>query len=86
MAFFSYASNLVRGDTNGETDVFVRDVRRGITTRVSVGTTETQGTFPAVLTAMSQDGRYIQGSRMNLSGDDLEHVVVVPGGFLASAA
>ena len=31
-------------------------------------------------------GRAPQGSRMNLSGDDLEHVVVVPGGFLASAA
>src|SRR3954462_9490125 len=27
-----------------------------------------------------------QGSRMSLVGDDLEHVVVVPGGFLAPAA
>jgi hypothetical protein len=27
-----------------------------------------------------------QGSRMSVVGDDLEHVVVVPGGFLALAA
>jgi hypothetical protein len=27
IAFFSFASNLVRGDTNGEADIFVRDLR-----------------------------------------------------------
>jgi hypothetical protein len=26
IAFFSFASNLVRGDTNGEADIFVRDL------------------------------------------------------------
>jgi hypothetical protein len=36
VAFVSSASNLVRGDTNGLPDAFVRDLRSGRTTRVSV--------------------------------------------------
>src|SRR4026208_1295472 len=34
-AFYSDASNLVSGDTNGARDVFVRDLQTGETTRVS---------------------------------------------------
>ena len=34
----SLATNLVRGDTNGRYDVFVRDTATGATTRVSVST------------------------------------------------
>jgi hypothetical protein len=37
VAFLSAASNLVPGDTNGKTDAFVRDLRTGVTRRVSVG-------------------------------------------------
>src|SRR5690349_15092004 len=37
VAFYSYASNLVHGDTNGLSDVFVRDRLAGVTQRVSVG-------------------------------------------------
>jgi len=36
VAFLSDATNLVPGDTNGKTDAFVRDLRNGRTTRVSV--------------------------------------------------
>ena len=36
VAFSSDASNLVAGDTNGVTDVFVRDTRTNATSRVSV--------------------------------------------------
>ena len=36
VAFVSAASNLVPGDTNGKPDAFVRDLRTGRTTRVSV--------------------------------------------------
>jgi Tol biopolymer transport system component len=45
VAFASYASNLVVGDTNGVTDVFVRDMQTGTTTRASVasGGAEAQG-------------------------------------------
>jgi len=37
VAFTSSASNLVPGDTNGKADVFLRDMRRGTTERVTVG-------------------------------------------------
>ncbi len=43
MAFDSYASNLVSGDTNGDEDIFVHDRQTGQTTRVSVATDGTQG-------------------------------------------
>lgn len=36
VAFASEATNLVTGDSNGATDVFVRDLIAGVTTRVSV--------------------------------------------------
>ena len=36
VAFVSAASNLVRGDTNGKPDAFVRDLRTGVTKRVSI--------------------------------------------------
>ena len=38
VAFASYASNLVAGDTNDDVDVFVRDRQAGTTTRVSLST------------------------------------------------
>jgi len=38
VAFISAASNLVPGDTNGKPDAFVRDLRTGRITRVSVNT------------------------------------------------
>jgi Tol biopolymer transport system component len=37
VAFDSVASNLVAGDTNGRSDVYVRDRRTGVTTSVSAG-------------------------------------------------
>ena len=42
VAFVSAASNLVPGDTNGKPDAFVRDLRTGRTTRVSVSSTGRQ--------------------------------------------
>src|SRR5207249_3058814 len=43
VAFWSKASNLVRRDTNNESDVFVHDLQTGRTSRVSVSSAETQG-------------------------------------------
>src|SRR3954447_7598511 len=37
VAFVSQASNLVANDTNGKADAFVKDLRSGVITRVSVG-------------------------------------------------
>lgn len=43
VAFSSVASNLVGDDSNGKTDLFVRDVTTGTTSRVSRGDTGTNG-------------------------------------------
>ena len=60
VAFSSYASNLVPNDTNGSTDVFVRDLVAGTTTRVSLSSEEVQS-FPywSSEPAISGDGRYV---------------------------
>ena len=59
VAFESAASNLVAGDTNHTTDVFVRDLRSGTTQRVSVATGGTQANRNSDSPAISADGRYV---------------------------
>ncbi|MEU7580155.1 hypothetical protein AB0B50_21460 [Streptomyces sp. NPDC041068] len=57
--FTAYASNLVPGDTNGSSDVFVRDLRKGTVERVSVGSDGAQGDGESSAQAISADGRYV---------------------------
>ena len=74
VSFASHADNLVSGDTNGASDVFVRDRVSGTTERVSVGVggqangeeTGTSGTD------ISDDGRYVvfESDADNLVGGD----------------
>ena len=59
IAFESYASNLVPGDTNNTYDVFVRDIQTGTTGRVSVGPNASQANAQSQSPAISMDGRYI---------------------------
>jgi hypothetical protein len=60
VAFTSSASNLVPGDTNTYSDVFVRDRKLGITERVSVSTAETQGDGDCFDHAsIGDDGRFV---------------------------
>lgn len=61
VAFSSFASNLVPGDTNGWIDVFVRDRATGTTRRVSVSSGERQGNYVSGATgaAISANGRYV---------------------------
>ena len=54
--FQSDASNLVAGDTNGKSDVFVRDLLTGTTTRVSVGNDGSQGNDSSTAPTISGDG------------------------------
>jgi Tol biopolymer transport system component len=62
VAFESFADNLVAGDRNGQADVFVRDLKKGKTLRVSVAS---DGSEALGLTAASgspqatADGRYV---------------------------
>ena len=58
--FSAYASNLVPGDTNGNSDVFVRDLRKGTVERVSVGSDGAQAVGgESNARAISADGRYV---------------------------
>lgn len=59
VTFSSSASNLVPGDTNGQTDIFVHDRVTGITERVSVDSNGNQGIGPCGNAAISADGRYV---------------------------
>jgi TolB protein len=59
VAFRSYASNLVAGDTNGRSDVFVRDLDRGQTWRVSVRSNGAQANDQSLYPSISADGRFV---------------------------
>jgi Tol biopolymer transport system component len=59
VAFESYATNLVPGDTNAAEDVFVRDLVAGRTTRESVGPGGAQGGGDSQAPAISGDGRFV---------------------------
>jgi Tol biopolymer transport system component len=59
VAFWSNASNLVPGDTYGRTDVFVRDLVAGTTTRVSVSSADRQANAPSRQPALSGDGAIV---------------------------
>ncbi|MFN8547629.1 MAG: calcium-binding protein, partial [Candidatus Eisenbacteria bacterium] len=59
VAFASHASNLVPGDTNGCSDVFVHDLQTGTTTLVSVDPNGVQGDLLSEYPSISGDGRYV---------------------------
>ena len=59
VAFESYASDLVPGDTNGLDDVFVRDVRAGTTERVSLAPGGGQADGGSWGPSLSADGRHV---------------------------
>jgi Tol biopolymer transport system component len=56
VAFYSYASNLVAGDTNADSDVFVHDRSSGVLERVSVDSSGAQATGPSGNCTISADG------------------------------
>ncbi|HLE14017.1 MAG TPA: hypothetical protein VI776_04650 [Anaerolineales bacterium] len=59
VAFYSDASNLVIGDTNGYGDIFVHDRYTGITRRVSVAGDGSQANSNSYIPSISLDGRYV---------------------------
>lgn len=59
VAFDSAASNLVPGDTNATSDVFVRDLAAGTTQRVSVSSTGAQANGLSGLGQLSADGHLV---------------------------
>ena len=59
VAFVSFASNLVSGDTNGRADAFVRDRLTGTTERVSLSSLGAEANDAVINLAMDDDGRYV---------------------------
>jgi hypothetical protein len=59
VAFWSYASNLVAGDTNARSDIFVRNRPSGTTERVSVDIAGAQAIDFSLYPSLSGDGRFV---------------------------
>jgi hypothetical protein len=72
IAFASEASNLVSGDTNGRSDIFVRDLTAGTTRLVSRSSGNTLGNGSSVKPVISADGRFVafESAASNLVGRD----------------
>jgi Tol biopolymer transport system component len=59
VAFYSYASTLVPGDTNGQPDIFVRDRLTRTTELVSVSSAGEEGNSGSFFASISADGRLV---------------------------
>jgi len=59
VVFESTATNLVPGDTNGQQDIFWRDLANGVTLRVSEAADGTQADWFSTHPSVSSDGRYV---------------------------
>jgi len=72
VAFGSSASNLVANDTNGQFDIFVRDIFNNATTRVNVATGGLQANNSSGQASISADGRYVvfESDATNLVAND----------------
>jgi Tol biopolymer transport system component len=78
--FESAASDLVTGDTNGLTDIFVRDLWTGTNRLVSVATNGLAGNAGSSEAVMTPDGRYVafvsQASNLVPGGNSQPNVFV----------
>lgn len=68
VAFSSNATNLVPNDTNGYSDVFVKDTQTGAITRVSLLPSGAQFTNNTYVRDMTYDGRYVLFALMPTGG------------------
>jgi hypothetical protein len=71
VVFFSAASTLVPGDSNGAGDIYLRDLQSGAIERVSVATGGAQADQGSISSWVSSDGRFVsfmsaEGSRCDL--------------------
>src|SRR6185503_20725849 len=72
VAFTSFASNFVLGDSNEAADVFVRDREAATTERVSLSGTATEANGHSYVGSISTDGRFVafESFATNLVADD----------------
>ncbi len=59
VVYQSLASNLVSGDTNGQSDIFLYTISTGETRRISVSAAGLQGNGPSTDPSISETGRYV---------------------------
>jgi Tol biopolymer transport system component len=64
VAFRSYASNLVQGDTNRKVDVFVRDLETHATRRVNLSAEGEQADAESLAVDLSGDGQWVAFTSM----------------------
>jgi archaellum component FlaF (FlaF/FlaG flagellin family) len=83
VTFFSAASNLVPGDTNGIDDIFFKDTQTGTTTRLSTDMAGIEGNGYSYWPKISGDGRFVSfyAAASNLVGGDTNGIDDI---FLAS--
>jgi WD40 repeat protein len=72
VVFDSEATNLVAGDRNGFSDVFVHDLATGVTSRVSLTNASGESNGDSYAATISSDGRYVafESSATNLVAGD----------------
>ena len=72
VAFSSVAGNLVAGDFNNASDIFVKNLSTGVLTRVSTDSSGTQGNSDSYNPVLSSDGTkvYFQSDSTNLVASD----------------
>ena len=82
VAFQSWASNLVSGDNNHHTDIFVHDRQTGETRRVSIASDGTEANHRSFRPAISADGRTVafMSEASNLVAGDT-NICVTPAGM-----
>ncbi|MFT3892416.1 MAG: hypothetical protein QM730_12340 [Anaerolineales bacterium] len=73
VAFSSDATNLIPGDTNGSSDIFVHDTEMNITICVSIASNGAQANSLSYRPSISSDGRYVtfQSYATNLTSNDI---------------
>jgi Tol biopolymer transport system component len=59
IAFSSFATNIVPGDTGGAQDIFVFDRTTGTTERITRGTNDSEANSYSTMSGISDDGRFI---------------------------
>jgi len=76
VTFQSFATDLVADDTNGSSDIFVRDRQLGTTVRVSVDNAGTQVNGDSLHPAISPNGRFVgfQSVSFKLTANDTNGV------------
>jgi len=79
IAFTSSATNLVAGDANGQSDIFLHDTQNNTTTRVSVDSAGLEAGGISDSPSISSDGRYIAftSEAANLVSNDMNGVLDV---------